>query len=76
VVESLNLHDFGDFKAYSDIVWLAEMPHLSELQALLSEGRALVAMLYTYRGISRAIPQVQNQARRLFFFLSLSLSLC
>lgn len=29
--------------------------------SVLGEGRVLVAMLYTYRGISRAIPQVLNQ---------------
>jgi hypothetical protein len=56
-----DVNDFGDYKAYSEILWLGEMPIMTEVNSLLNEGRSLVAMLYTYRGIARAIPQVQNQ---------------
>lgn len=53
--------DYSDWGAYSNIVWLQEMPLIEALDALLREGKPLVAMLYTYRSLSRAVPQVQNQ---------------
>ncbi len=38
VVESLNM-DASDYRAYSDICWLSEMPLMADIDGLLSEVR-------------------------------------
>ncbi|KAI3646786.1 hypothetical protein MP228_009714 [Amoeboaphelidium protococcarum] len=47
--------------AFAQTVQFKETQFINKLEESMHVGRVIVAMLYSYRGVSRGIPQAQNQ---------------
>lgn len=66
ISESIEDNNFVDRQAFlnnhieNQKYYIEESAKIAKLNDLISEGKQILSFLYSYRGCSRAIPQVQN----------------